>query len=77
MLSPRVYPVFVEGAGHPVPQRAELPPHLGAFLHLLCPVLLIFVSDHTSKEAEIHMRRLSRLLASKQKSLKREAVLRN
>lgn len=43
--NPAVYLVFVEGAGHPVPQRAELPPHLGALLHLLCPVLLVFISD--------------------------------
>lgn len=50
----QVHLVFVEGAGHPVPQRAELPPHLGAFLHLLCSVLLVFVSDQTSKKSEIH-----------------------
>lgn len=74
MLNPRAYPVFVEGAGHPVPQRAELPPHLGAFLHLLCPVLLILVSDQTSREAEMHIRQQSRLLVSKQKSLTRKAI---
>lgn len=56
---PQVHLVFVEGAGHPVPQRAELPPHLGAFLHLLCSVLLVFVSAQASKEAETHLRRLS------------------
>lgn len=35
--------VFVEGAGHPVPQRAQGPPHLGALLHLLRAVHLVLV----------------------------------
>lgn len=38
--------VFVEGAGHPVPQRAQGPPHLGALLHLLCAVRLVLVPAH-------------------------------
>lgn len=38
-----VYLVLIEGASHPVPQRAESPPHLGAFLHLLCTILFIFI----------------------------------
>lgn len=38
-----VYLILIEGASHPVPQRAESPPHLGAFLHLLCTILFIFI----------------------------------
>lgn len=38
--------IFVEGAGHPVPQRAQGPPHLGALLHLLCAVHLVLVPAH-------------------------------
>lgn len=47
--APQVHLVFVERAGHPVPQRAEPSPHLGAFLHLLSSVLLVFISAQTGK----------------------------
>lgn len=59
--APQVHLVFVEGAGHPVSQRAELPPHLGAFLHLLCSVLLVFIPAQTSRDAEINTSHLARL----------------
>lgn len=40
---PLSYLIFVEGASHPVPQGAEFPLHLSAFLRLLRTVLLFFV----------------------------------
>lgn len=45
-----VYLVFIEGACHSVPQRAKSPLHLGAFLHLLCTILLLLSPDGSDGE---------------------------
>lgn len=49
-LSAQTYPVFIEGPGHPVPERAQSPLNFGAPLHLLYTILLFLIPGRGRSE---------------------------